>query len=75
MSWRTQRAKEIWEGILDGDTPQYTYTEFSDVEDAMEEIDGSWSDYEIETHINKTFIKNDYKRVKQECGDLALVKK
>ena len=72
MSWRTERAQEIWEGILNGDCAQYQETDFSDIEDLID-IDGDETDYEIETHINHLFLQNGYEWSGDE-EDLGLVK-
>jgi len=75
MSWRTERAKEIWEGILNGDCAQYQNTKWEDIpEGEMECIEGDWSDYDVETYINKTLLDNDY-RWGGDQDDLGLIKK
>lgn len=74
MSWRIEKAKEIFDGILDGDTPVYNHANFEDVENEMEEIGRNWDDYEIETHINKTFLTKGYVWKEDENGDFYLLK-
>jgi len=69
----TERAQEIWEGILNGDCAQYKETEFSDIEDLLD-IDDNESDYEIETHMNKLFLANGYEWSGDKL-DLGLIKK
>jgi hypothetical protein len=78
MSWRTQRAKEVWASILDGDCAQYQQTSWKDIpKGSMEIIEGDWSDYDVETLINQTFLENGYEWAPDpdDPDDLGLVKK
>ena len=72
MNWRELKMIEIFEGILNGDTPQYDFVDVDDLNDIG--IDGDESDYEIETHINKSLLAKGYEWVEQEDGELALIK-
>jgi len=73
MSWRNDRAEEIYDNIFNGDCAQYKDTDFSDIEELLD-IDGDESDYEIETIMNKLFLDNSYEWGGDE-SDLCLIKK
>ena len=72
--WRTERAVEIFEGILNGDTPVYDNVDLGDILDKID-IDGDETYYEIETHINKLFLSNGYEWESDDDGEMMLIKK
>ena len=74
QSIEIQRAKRIFEEILDGDDPTYDKADFSDIIDLLN-INRNSDDYAIETHMNYCFLKFGYKWVEMENDEMQLVKK
>tara|TARA_X000001382_G_scaffold41997_1_gene28287 strand:+ start:2288 stop:2551 length:264 start_codon:yes stop_codon:yes gene_type:complete len=69
------RAYAIWEGILNGGYTIYDETEFSDVEDLIDiDPNEELTNYEVETYMNKCFIKAGYDWEDDGYGDTQLVK-